>query len=331
MKIILQILTFLIEFIKSILYQWVLLLIKLITVFIQKMVAFCRKRKLPRAERKEVDKRCVTIHSPAYHKPDPLLYSQYFLMSKGLAVTWDNPDIRLKRNGVYVDSSKLAPATEYEVEAQIWNNSIYAPAPDMPVRFSYLDFGIGTTPIFISQTTVDLGVKGSGQCPAYAKSIWKTPDTPGHYCLQVLLQWSDDAEPNNNLGQENTNVGIFQSPVDFTFTIKNRKKVNDTIHFEVDTYTIPPLMDCAQEQPKVYTSRIDPLKRHRRSNYPIPEGWSVEVVPEKIDLLPNQEEQIKVRITPPDGFTGEKTFNINGFDLQDNLMGGVTLFTKTKN
>ena len=37
------------------------------------------------------------IHLPphTYKRPDPMIYSQYYLMSKGLAITWDNPDIQL--------------------------------------------------------------------------------------------------------------------------------------------------------------------------------------------------------------------------------------------
>lgn len=325
-------LKYLLELLKILLFKWIVLFIKLIKVFINKLIEFCKKRKLPRAERREVDKRCVPINTPAYHKPDPLIYSQYYMMDKGLAVTWDNPDIRLKKNGVYVDSAKLESNTEYEVEARIWNNSIHAPAPDMPVRFSYLDFGIGTSPIFISETSVDLGVKGSAQCPTFAKAKWKTPVTAGHYCLQVLLKWSDDAEPNNNLGQENTNVGVFHSPANFTFKVKNRKKEKDTIRFETDTYTIPPLIDCdKKEMSSVFSRKHDHLANHRRNNYPIPEGWEVKISPEKINLQPNEEVEIKVVISHPVGFKGEKRFNINGFDLQDNLMGGITLLTQTQN
>jgi hypothetical protein len=38
-----------------------------------------------------------SAHLPAtiYKRPDPLIYSQAYLMARGLAVTWDNPDIWL--------------------------------------------------------------------------------------------------------------------------------------------------------------------------------------------------------------------------------------------
>ena len=87
---------------------------------------------------------CVPIYDPAFVKPDPLIYDQYYLTSLGLAVTWDNPDIQLYLNGAPVSSSLLAPGTTYEVVAQIWNNSTDSPAVAMPVNFSFLEFGIST-------------------------------------------------------------------------------------------------------------------------------------------------------------------------------------------
>lgn len=83
-----------------------------------------------------------------YRQPDPLIYSQQYLQSLGLAVTWHNPDIHLERPsapGVEVDSNKLDPDTEYVVVAHVWNSSTTAAAVDMPVKLSYLSFGIGTT------------------------------------------------------------------------------------------------------------------------------------------------------------------------------------------
>jgi hypothetical protein len=35
------------------------------------------------------------VPSTIYKRPDPLIYSQYFFMARGFAVTWDNPDISL--------------------------------------------------------------------------------------------------------------------------------------------------------------------------------------------------------------------------------------------
>ncbi len=127
-------------------------------------------------------------------------------------------------------------------------------------------------------------------------------------------------------------MGVFHSPANFTFKVKNRKKIEDIIRFEADTYTIPPLIDCEEkESSPAFTRKYDPLANHRRNNYPITEGWQVKISPEKLILQPNEEVEIKVEISHPAGFEGKKRFNINGFDLQDNLMGGITLLTQTQN
>ena len=61
--------------------------------------------RLPGRAARGSDLNCNPVRHPSYRKPDPLIYDQYFLMSLGLAVTWDNPDIELRRGGVTVSSS----------------------------------------------------------------------------------------------------------------------------------------------------------------------------------------------------------------------------------
>ena len=59
--------------------------------------------------------RCATIPPEVYKRADPLIYSQTYrtyLMEQGLAVTWDNPDIKLYDNGVPVSSSQLQAELE---------------------------------------------------------------------------------------------------------------------------------------------------------------------------------------------------------------------------
>src|SRR6476620_11603867 len=50
---------------------------------------------------------CQRIPADVYRRPDPMIYSQPYLTSLGLAVTWDNPDIHLEQNGVAIPSSDL--------------------------------------------------------------------------------------------------------------------------------------------------------------------------------------------------------------------------------
>jgi len=151
-----------------------------------------------------------------------MLYSQQWLMSQGLAVTWDNPDIQLFDMLDHpVSSSDPSPDTDYKVLVRIWNNSYDAPAVGLGVYLSYLHIGFGNTSFPIANTGVNLGVKGSAHCPVFPTFLWHTPTVPGHYCLQAQLDWTDDANPNNNLGQENTLIGVAHSPAQFQFTVEN--------------------------------------------------------------------------------------------------------------
>src|SRR5262249_14617037 len=151
---------------------------------------------------------CLDIPPGTHVRADPMIYDQYFLMKMGLSVTWDNPDIQLfDMVGNPVSPEGLTPNTDYRVNIRVWNNSDDGPAPNLPVSLSYLSFGIGATSTPVGSASTDLGVKGSAHCPAFVDIVWHTPATPGHYCLQALLNWADDANPDNNLGQKNTQVG----------------------------------------------------------------------------------------------------------------------------
>lgn len=266
--------------------------------------------------------RCIPIHDPAFVRPDPLIYDQYYLTSLGLAVTWDNPDIQLYLNGAPVPSTQLLAGTTYEVVAQVWNNSTDAPVINMPVAFSFLEFGVGTTSVPIGATQIDLGVKGGANCPSPAVMSWTTPATPGHYCLQVLLQPVDDTNTQNNLGQENTDVGTAHSPAVFTFTLRNNTDKPHQYRFESDAYTIGSPDACGATSSAA--DRRARLNRHRRGNQPVPPGWHIDIAPAAPTLAPAASATITVTATPPSGFTGEQPLNINAFH-EAGLAGGVTL------
>ena len=279
-----------------------------------------------------------------------MIYSQKYLMEQGLAVTWDNPDIGLYKDGILVSSSKLEADTQYEVIATIYNNSTEAPAVGLPVDFSYLSFGIGTLSTFIGTTVVTLPVKGAPGHPALAKMPWHTPKQEGHYCLQVNLKWADDANPANNFGQENTNVGHFSSPAFFEFPIRNEDTIRKLIHLTADSYTIPALIDCKnkltkKESDRKYISQkrldvyVPPSEedadwtfarvRHESSAFSVPPGWTVNIEPNELTLAPGQQKIVKVTIiAPPDYRKGEKSFNINAMHGSV-LIGGVTLKVTT--
>lgn len=307
--------------------------------------------------REECDKR---IPPEIYKRPDPLLYAQYYLMSMGLAVTWDNPDIQVfevdasKPNGVGapVPPSALVPNHPYKVVVRVWNGSYDAPAVGLPIHLSYLSFGAGTVTHGIATTHVNLGVKGSSEHPAFGFFDWTTPAAAGHYCLQALLEWWDDANPNNNLGQKNLNVGVAHSPAEFTFTLHNAASVRRRFVVEVDTYRLPTLPDC-EEQPdprnnpniagratvaapmtRIAESRVRWAATRQTQSYgsfPVPEDWTVVIDPSELVIAAGEDRDIHVSIEPKtENVQTPKAFNLHAFALLDDntrsLVGGVTLY-----
>jgi hypothetical protein len=277
---------------------------------------------------------CIPIDSSVYKRPDPMIYSQSYLMKLGLAVTWDNPDIQLYKDGVAVSSSQLDPDTVYDIVARIWNNSTEAPVVDLPVHFSYLSFGVGSQSHAIGDTHVTLGVKGGPDHPAFARMSWHTPRAAGHYCIQVLLDWPDDANPLNNLGQENTNVGEAHSSAQFTFVLRNSTHETLGYHFEIDAYRIPKRQPCSEAERKEPRSSLAPLGKqvpaaHDRRNYPLPRGWAVDIEPHEPELFPGEEQQVRVAVMAPDDFTGQQPINIHAFNRYG-LAGGMTFYVERK-
>jgi hypothetical protein len=289
----------LVSFVRTILYGWAVALRDLLKLL-------CRRRTPPkRPEHRPTQSGCVKVDHPAFVRPDPLLYSQPHLIAQGLAVTYDNPDITLFKAGVPVSSSDLEPATTYEVRARIWNNSLEAPVVHMPVRLSFLDFGVGTEPIPVGTVNIDVGVKGSLDQPRFASLLWTTPATPGHYCLQVLLDPADDLDPSNNLGQENTDVKAAQSPAVFELTLRNNTRGTRRYRFETDAYQIPAPPSCDDET----TDRAAALERHRRGRHPVPAGFAVQISPPTPTLDPGVSIPIKVTVEPPAGFLGRQAIS----------------------
>lgn len=284
----------------------------------------------------------------SYRRPDPLLYAQYYLMSMGLAVSWDNPDIQLfepgpggpESLGAPVGSSDLQPNHVYRVRVRVWNGSFDAPAVGLPVHISYLSFGAGTTSHHIATRFVDLGVKGSSKHPAFAFFDWRTPEA-GHYCVQARLEWSDDANPDNNLGQENVNVGVVHSPAEFSFALRNEGAVRRRFVLEADAYRLPKLEPCPEEEqpgrgerrlPRIAESRARWERARReqaRGAFPVPAGWTVHIDPAELLLAAEEERQVTVSVDVPHAADLPATLNVNAFALHEDdgreLVGGVTL------
>jgi len=317
----------LLELLSNLFLSWLELLraVPLAAAIIGRRLRFLSKDQ----PRRDSARRCMPVHEKVYRRPDPLIYSQQYLMAQGLAVTWDNPDISIRQGGNPVSPHTLLPDTDYDIVARVWNGSTDAPAVHLPVHFSYFSFGIGTLKHVIGETFVNLGAKGSLSCPASASVNWHTPVSPGHYCIQVELIWSDDANLLNNLGQTNTDVQPLSSPeATFLLTVRNDAEDRRVLRFEADGYEILPLLPCTEVGEGAESAearRARARRAHARERHPVPEGWRVEVDPPQLDLLPNEEQPVKATIVAPvENFVGRQTINLNSF-AGDEFVGGVTL------
>lgn len=173
----------------------------------------CLWRLLRWLERAPQRSHCRELPPHIKRKPDPCLYSQFYLSSLGLAVTWNNPDIwiTLPDQSTVVDSYHLEPDTDYVVHARIHDASFDA-ALATRVRCFYRPWSFNSP----DRIPIEFNPDGSEKVeilhiPPWesrvAKFRWHTPNTPhSHYCLQVACYHPDDKNPNNNLGQENTNL-----------------------------------------------------------------------------------------------------------------------------
>ncbi|MEO7083067.1 MAG: hypothetical protein ABI442_07670 [Gemmatimonadaceae bacterium] len=288
---------------------------------------------------------CITVSPAVLKRADPLIYAQYYLMKQGLSVTWDNPDIQISRGGVPVAPYSLLPATDYDVTVRVWNGSYDAPALNLPVSLSYLSFGIGVSSNPIGSNTADLDVKGGPLEPAFTSIPWKTPPVAGHYCLQALLLWPDDANPDNNLGQKNVQVGKASSPAVFDIQVHNDANVSRTFAFEADQYTLRPLDPCGPTPSRdaaVQQAGGRLAESHARwkaalaaqgyGGFPLNAGWSVTFTPARPILSAFEQITVQITVEPPPGFVGQHAVNVHGFAQGENrgraLAGGVTLLVE---
>jgi hypothetical protein len=290
-----------------------------------------RRRKRPRHP-----VRAQTIPDWAFRQPDPLIYSQEWLRSQGLAVTWKNPDVQLylaSNPAVPVDSNTLLPDTKYRIVAQVWNGSLHAPVAQLPVNVSYLDFGIGGVSVPIATTTVDLPVKGAAGTPALAKVDWHTPKTPGHYCIRVRLDWPYDANLKNNMGQHNVDVKPLNSPkATFIVPVRNERRGRLTLRLEVDAYELGKPAPCppADHEPVPPEERHEPtFAVHGIGRHPLPPGWTVETSDslDEFVLGPGASRDVTITLVAPSGFKGRQAANVNAL-AGTVLIGGVTLIAE---
>lgn len=218
-----------------------LLLLAVVMLLLSLLLTWLRRRR----EQEHRKHPCLDVPPDVARRPDPCLYSQPYLLAKGLAVTWDNPDIRITTpGGVAVSSSDLTADTDYIVEATIHNASFDAALGVRVVCF-YRPWSFGTP----DRVPVEVDANGD---PAFriihiaawghtlAKFKWHTPNVQdAHFCLQVECFHPSDREPNNNLGQENTQVRAAASPVELVIPLFNFRHRDAAIRIMASEYSIP--------------------------------------------------------------------------------------------
>ncbi len=187
-------------------------------------------------------------------------------MAQGLSVTWDNPDMWITLpDGTPVASHALQPATDYLVHARIHNAS-FDPALGTAVRCLYRPYS------FNSPDRVPIEVLPDGServvvlhIPPWQSEVavfrWMTPPTPNqHWCLQAECNHPADKNPNNNLGQENTQVlgGSSGSQVQTGARLFNPTDRTMRARVTIDQYAVP-----AGEVELKLDTRIRHLRRKR--------------------------------------------------------------------
>lgn len=163
---------------------------------------------------------CVYFPERVINRPDPAIYSQFLLMELEQPVTWDNPDVALFLNGVEQYTYDLIVNTDYELVVTVHNSSRSKPAPGTRVDVRWIEFGAGAQirhPIATLTANVPV-FPGT----AAVQTAWRTPATPGHYCIEVELEHPEDGNPANNRGWNNTQVKAAASEVRTDVRVFNR-------------------------------------------------------------------------------------------------------------
>lgn len=229
------------------LWRLLITLLLLLLLLLRALLGLLKKLFGKGCEEPNEREKCGEIPPNVKRKPDPCLYAQFYLMSLGYSVTWNNPDIWITLpDGTPVSSSALFPDTDYLVHAQIHDAS-FDPALATQVRCLYRPWSFNSP----DRVPIELNPDGTERIvivhiPPWSQEVakfrWHTPNTPNkHWCFQVECYHPDDKNPNNNLGQENTQVlaGQAGQMVQAEALLFNPLEKARKIRIAADAYSIP--------------------------------------------------------------------------------------------
>jgi hypothetical protein len=276
---------------------------------------------------------CVYIPDRIIHKPDPCIYSQFYLMQLGQPVTWENPDVALFLGGVKQYTYDLTVDTEYDVRVTVHNASPDKLAPSTRVEVRWVEFGAGgqvRTPIDTLLTDVPVypGTSMVG-------TKWRTPATPGHYCIEVEVFHPDDGNIANNRGWNNTQVKTATSAVRTPVRIYNqalpyrtaaarlrdleptggREVPPELVRVMVDSYTFH----------DAYGKKVEPARMFAQR----PPAWPAQVEPATFHFAENEAyRDVLLVVEAPDTAGMREAFNVSAWQGMRPI-GGVTVTVTT--
>ena len=193
----------------------ILALLAIVVHLLECLIHLWGKKNLFEEEKEDA---CPPLPEAVVRRPDPCIYSQTYLQAQGLPVTWNNPDIWLAPaadpNAVEPDSYHLKADTDYIVNVRV-HNAATDLALGVQVRMLFRHWSINApdfAPVQVDALGnevfrhVDVDPMGAN----VTQFRWHSPTVPPgearHYCLQARLWHPMDINPDNNVGQENTNV-----------------------------------------------------------------------------------------------------------------------------
>ena len=132
-------------------------LLSLIVRFVEWLCEFLERMNLK--EEEEDDDECnPPFPEGVIRRPDPCIYSQHYLASQGLSVTWNNPDIWMAKAStpdvIEPDSYHLEEDTDYIVSVRTHNASTDL-ALGVKVRLLYRPWSFNSPELLPVDTTSD--------------------------------------------------------------------------------------------------------------------------------------------------------------------------------